>query len=332
MESKLYSIAETKAFINKGYLLTLAADERVLSQLPKGSWLGGTIPYFMDINMSLFSQDKIFVNKLSDDIIDYKLKIYDDQSIYNIVNDSFDNGYTLLLLPPFQKVQKVYALESPKFEGIYNNPIIGWIAGSEINSDEIPKVFNGFEGEVYDDKAIALHVKLPENKEAKISIVNIFEKDTEGAKIKFINSGLDVHNCIIDGKEVNLVQYIKENDIDIRLPLMSEYNGFLANISIKEIDYEYNIVSFFAPVFKERTYYFSKHIDDYAKCFEIKTQKIKSDSEVSFNCIHNYLYGKLENKKINNITGPFTFGEIAYHLLNQTLVSLNIEDKKNDAF
>jgi hypothetical protein len=176
MESKLYSIAETKAFINKGYLLTLAADERVLSQLPKGNWIGGTIPYFMDINKSLFSQDKIFVNKLSDSIINYKIIEYDEKSIYNIVNDSYDNGYTLLILPPFQRVQKVYALESLKFKGIYNNPIIGWIAGKDVNSNEIPKIFNGFNNQSFDNKAIAMHLELSENKKAIISICFYLKK------------------------------------------------------------------------------------------------------------------------------------------------------------
>lgn len=47
----------------------------------------------------------------------------------------------------------------------------------------------------------------------------------------------------------------------------------------------------------------------------------------SCNCILNNLYGKLEG----NVTPPFaglvTFGEVAYHLLNQTLVYAEIIDK-----
>ena len=44
------------------------------------------------------------------------------------------------------------------------------------------------------------------------------------------------------------------------------------------------------------------------------------------NCILNYLYGKLEGKKTGHLTGPFTFGEIAHQLLNQTLVRLCVYD------
>jgi hypothetical protein len=39
------------------------------------------------------------------------------------------------------------------------------------------------------------------------------------------------------------------------------------------------------------------------------------------------VYPKLEGKKTGDFKGPFTFGEIAYILVNQTLVNLVIEDK-----
>jgi hypothetical protein len=41
----------------------------------------------------------------------------------------------------------------------------------------------------------------------------------------------------------------------------------------------------------------------------------------------NYLYANLEGKKTGHIVGPMTFGEIAYMLLNQTLVYLTFENK-----
>ena len=46
----------------------------------------------------------------------------------------------------------------------------------------------------------------------------------------------------------------------------------------------------------------------------------------SCNCILNYLYSELEGKKTGSFVGPITFGEVAYQLLNQTLVYLKIED------
>jgi hypothetical protein len=38
------------------------------------------------------------------------------------------------------------------------------------------------------------------------------------------------------------------------------------------------------------------------------------------------LYSELEGKKTASIIGPITFGEIAYQLLNQTLVYAEIQD------
>jgi hypothetical protein len=42
----------------------------------------------------------------------------------------------------------------------------------------------------------------------------------------------------------------------------------------------------------------------------------------------NYLHGSLEGRRTGALQGPMTFGEIAYQLLNQTLVQINIEQRK----
>jgi hypothetical protein len=48
------------------------------------------------------------------------------------------------------------------------------------------------------------------------------------------------------------------------------------------------------------------------------------DVEFSCNCILNYLYGELEGKRTGALKGPMTFGEVAYQLLNQTMVYLKV--------
>ena len=42
-------------------------------------------------------------------------------------------------------------------------------------------------------------------------------------------------------------------------------------------------------------------------------------------CILNCLFGELEGKAIGGVAGPATFGEIAYQLLNQTMVVVKVE-------
>ena len=43
----LLTVDEVKNEVEIGKNLLLAGDENLLGQLPKGNWIGGTIPYFM---------------------------------------------------------------------------------------------------------------------------------------------------------------------------------------------------------------------------------------------------------------------------------------------
>jgi hypothetical protein len=45
---------------------------------------------------------------------------------------------------------------------------------------------------------------------------------------------------------------------------------------------------------------------------------------LSCNCVLNYVHSSLEGRSPGGIVGPITFGEIAYQLLNQTMVYLTI--------
>ena len=41
------TLDDTIKLINQNKLLHIAADESLLSKLPKGKWIGGTTPYFI---------------------------------------------------------------------------------------------------------------------------------------------------------------------------------------------------------------------------------------------------------------------------------------------
>jgi hypothetical protein len=47
---------------------------------------------------------------------------------------------------------------------------------------------------------------------------------------------------------------------------------------------------------------------------------------LSCNCIVNFVNSSLEGRTTGGIVGPITFGEIAYQLLNQTMVYLTVSD------
>ena len=97
------------------------------------------------------------------------------------------------------------------------------------------------------------------------------------------------------------------------------------NVGIQEVNETEKTVALYAPVFKDTEYHFAKQIDDYVSEFSNAMPDNVEHVSFSCNCILNYLYSELEGKKTGNITGPMTFGEIAYQLVNQTLVYMHIE-------
>ena len=87
-------------------------------------------------------------------------------------------------------------------------------------------------------------------------------------------------------------------------------------------------VTFYAPVFEDMPYQFATPISDYVTEFDKAISAEKSgDSAFSCNCILNFLYSELEGKKTGTLTGPIVFGEVAYQLLNQTLVYMTLENQ-----
>jgi hypothetical protein len=131
----------------------------------------------------------------------------------------------------------------------------------------------------------------------------------------------------VDGKEVVFADYLAENKIDTKLPLVGEYSGNGVNVSFKSIDAKEKVVYLYAPVFSGIKYRMAKPISHYENLFNkyIADHKAAAATSVfSCNCILNFLYGELENKKIDVFTGPITFGEIAYQLVNQTLVYVSV--------
>ncbi len=324
---KLMQINEVIEKINKGERLILAADENLLSQLPKGNWIGGTIPYFMGDEGGTFTKSEIFVDDIPDFVKNVKIKFYDENSLPGIAGDAYENGYTLIIIPGFSSIHISFAENSNQYKDIFLSPLVGWIAGIDLADlgKVTPKVFNGVVGENSDKKSIAMHVELPANKIPTLDIVNLFEQGS-GDTITFPETGFNASDCFVNGVKKNLADYLLDKDIDIRLPLVANYYGAMINTSFSNIDKEKKVVSFYAPVFKDVEYKIAKPIKNYVSTFTQQISRLNITPIFSCNCILNYLYSELEGKKTANITGPITFGEIAYQLLNQTMVYLNIED------
>ncbi|MDP4197469.1 MAG: hypothetical protein Q8940_20655 [Bacteroidota bacterium] len=324
---KLLSIEEVTSKILDGERLILAADEKLLDLLPKGNWIGGTIPYFMSDDGGVFTKEKIYTDELPAYAIDTIIKFYDTTSITGITSDEFDNGYTMLIIPAFSQLHTDFAENSHKYKDIFNHPLIGWISGTDLSAMEYtsPKTYNGSLGEKSDSKAVAMHIKLPQNKIPSVDMINIFKQGEEDS-IRFSTTGFNASECLINGQKVNLAEYLTEKKIDSKLPLVADYYGAMVNTSIQNIDLEKKRVSFFAPVFPELEYRIATPIEDYISEFNDIIDQLNIKPVHTCNCILNYLYAGLQGKKTASLTGPMTFGEIAYQLLNQTLVYLKIDE------
>jgi len=322
MNKVMYTVDEVQAKLNRGEKLILAASEDVLMRLPKGEWIAGSIPYFMSENGGEFNTEKIFVTEVPEEIIAVEIKKYDVQSISQVYHDAPKNGLSIIITNSGSKTHLEFALNAPDYKDFAMKPMIGWISGIALQDlgKETPKVFNGQTGENISDGAVVMHLTLSEGNYAEIKIINIF-KQGNGDSIKFLEDGFETEEVLINGERKNLAEYLMEKNVDTRLPLVADYFGAMVNISFQKVDQEKKKVHFYAPVFREMEYKLAAPVGDYVTSFN--EQMPHNEAEKIFfscNCILNYLYSELEGKQTGGVVGPITFGEIAYQLLNQTLV------------
>lgn len=315
--------------IESGDYLVIAGDSKLLESLPSGNWIAGTIPYFMSEEGGCVDQQKIYVNSIlgANPNNPPRITLYDAKTIPRVAQEAPQHGFTILILPASSEVHLSYAQGAPDFPNMFFSPIVGWISGVHLNElGEInPKVgFGPASGMLSDSQAVAMHIPLTDAQVADIQIVNLFKKG-RGAAIHFPKSGFHVNECKIDGVDWKFADYIREYDIDTRLPLVADYSGVMVNVSVQEVlDSQVNL---YAPVFEALEYHFAEPISDYVTEFDQALSSSSNSDKVAFscNCILNYLYSDLEGKQTGRFTGPMTFGEVAYQLLNQTMVYLTLD-------
>lgn len=323
----LMTLDQVAEKLQAGATLYLAGDESLLAQLPRGQWIGGTIPYFMDVSGGTFSRERIFVQEQSAPLEGHAIRSYGVESLAEIAKDSPEHGFSIVIIPGLSHAHAQYAHHAPDYEGLFMKSIVGWIAGVDLVDlgKAAPKVFNGASGEVIVDGAVALHATLPPGKIATVGILNLFEQG-EGDVFRFERDGFSAEMCLVNGEPMNFAAYLKRHEIDTRLPLVADYHGEMINVSFQSVDADAGRVDFYAPVFGEVEYRLAKPVPHYVEAFSAQIPGHVVRPEFSCNCILNYLYSELEGKKTGALTGPVTFGEIAYQLLNQTLVYLQIRD------
>ena len=329
MSQELLSIDDASARIATGAPLLLAGSEEALRGLPAGQWVAGTIPYFMTDQGGLRTHDKVFVTDVPSDATDATIAVYDAESLPAVYRDLPDNGFGLMIVPASSTCHLRFAIDAPAYEGFAMSPLAGWVSGVDLDDlgKITPKVFDGRTLTAHEDGVVVMQVSLPANKAADIGIVNLFSQG-DGEALEFPEAGFSAGEATIDGATHNLAEYIDANGWDTRWPLVADYYGAMINVSFQDVDTDTGKVKLYAPVFPGMTYRHAKPVDDYVKDFTAELAMGNAVAPVSFscNCILNYVHSGLEGRKTEQFVGPVTFGEIAYQLLNQTMVYVSIVD------
>jgi len=327
----LFSLQEVSAKIAQGRNLVLAGDSALLKQVPAGNWIGGTIPYFMARQGGVFTKEKIFVTELPDYVTSVSVRKYNESTISSVYKDAPENGLSIIIISGSSPTHFSFALNAPHYERFAMRPLIGWISGSNVADigKVTPEVFSGESRLGQKNAAVVMHIGMPADKQASINIVNIF-KQGSGDAILFTENGFQVVDAQINGKRKNFAEYLSEKSTDTKLPLVADYSGAMINTSFQEVDKARGKVSFYAPVFSGVEYKVAAPVADYVTAFERQLPRSAAETiTFSCNCILNYLYSNLEGKRTGGVTGPITFGEIAYQLLNQTLAYVKIQKSKS---
>lgn len=311
-----------------GATLAVAGDESVLAALPLGNWMGGTIPYFMGQDGGVTTRDQVFITPLSP----YPghqpyIKLYDTASLSQVCVEAPDNGFSVIILPAFSEAHFEYAQHASLYDDMFMKPLVGWVAGIHLDDMGLrtPKVRDGRTGALLENHAVAIHVPLPQNISANVNIVNLFTQGS-GDVIEFRDGGFEATTCLINGKACSLAKYLQDVGHDIRLPLVADYSGAKINVSLKAVDQAQDKVAFYGPVFAHVAYRLAQAFSgSYESAFSEAIVDLPPQAGFSCNCVLNYLYSGLEGKRTGHVTGPMTFGEVAYVLMNQTMVHLTLE-------
>jgi len=321
----LLTAKETAVRIADGRVLALAGEEALLAQLPPGRWIAGTSPYFMTAAGGCLCRDRIFVTDLTLHAKEVRLLTYESNRLAQLYEDADENEVSLVILAAGSAVHREFALNAPNYPAFAMHPLVGWVAGTDLAAPAsvVPKVFCGT-AKGRTDCVSVLRFRLPVGQYARIDTINLFRPGA-GAALKFIEAGFAVQAVQVNGKPRLFSEYLVEESVDTRLPLVADHCGTMINVAFKDAGRTDGRVEFFAPVWPGIEYRFAAPMGDYVTGFEAALQKLPP-GEVLFscNCILNYLYSRLEGRSTGSMVGPITFGEIAYQLLTQTLACLTV--------
>jgi len=320
----LVALDDAAALILAGAPLAIAGRKEALDQLPAGNWIGGTTPYFLTADGGeMVDATRVFVTDFSG-LGTVAARHYDADSLQDITQDAPEHGFSLAILPFQSQAHQRFAKEAGQYPLAFLKPTVGWIAGFDLGEDGTAAyVYDGSGGGALSDGAAVLQIAVPEGMMPIVDIVNIFSSDGVDT-LRFEEASFSPSDVIVNGQKRLFADYIRERGLEGgQLPLVGDYSGARINASLRSV--EAAGVDLYAPVFPGIDYAFAAPVADYPSAFAEQFAAHEHEGAIwSCNCILNYLFGGLEGKTVGGVAGPVTFGEIAYQLVNQTLVQVRV--------
>lgn len=314
----LRNIEEVTELIRQGKPLMVAGLRDTLKKLPKGNWIGGTIPFVNHPEQ----EDQLEITMLPSSISKVRLKLYSIENIHFIRHDAYQNGFTFLILPAESRIHHSFAMNSRDYPFQDKGIVTGWVSGYPEQENPEAYCIYGPTGSWYKDKAVTLHCQLKPGYRADLRTLNLFTA-RDGPDIQFMESGFSCKRIMVDGREYDLPVFLEEFSLSADQPLISVEAHEGCNVSMQQITGEE--LKFFAPVFRDQSYRIAHPISRYHEKFQERLQELKQDKAFTVfqcNCILNHEPGIEPDQEFHH--GPVSFGEIAEHLLNQTALSLRI--------
>ncbi len=329
--NQLFEQNQVETLIGENRVMVLTAHIDVLKRLPKGNWIGATSPYFyVQGQKGLMNNDKIFVTDFTPYAKEFNIKSYDKELITTVAENGYKNGFNFLILPSQADITASFSQHSMSYPNVFDNPLVGLVAGAELEEWQEARnirVFNGQTGASFDDSGVVLHVALDEGQAARLEIINVFEPN-EDIVIEVEEDGPVVKDCLINGKQGNLYDFLKERDLlTISTPFVCNLSGAKINFSPITFDESERTVMFASSLVAGEKFLRAHPLSNYPVAFKDAIESIPEDKDdliFSCNCLYNYLFGDMEEHDLG-VSGAVSFGEIGYRLLNQTFTYLVID-------
>ena len=312
MISQILDLSDTVARIAAGEILSIAGPEALLAQLPQGHWIGGATAFAMTPDGVLRLDDHLCVTRFPEAIAT-TIRHLPTPALASLAKGYAPGGLTLILIPAFSTAHSAFALDAMGYPGLFDQPLTGWISGTD--TGQIGTAFNGATGLGHADGTVVMHLTLPAGRTTSLKITNPFTPSRDPAKtFRFPTTGFTVTGAMVGSQTVNLARYLTAVGLDPRLPFVTNLAGTLINVAIRSVDTDKGEVSFYAPVVEGAGYHLANPLPD--------DPAAPAQPPTVYGCGDITQHRRMGGT--GAFTGPLSFGQIAYILLNQTVVTLDI--------